>query len=88
MKYCKQCTESFKFQKENDFKKTCDIGSVRRVYCDGCGPTLVDHLGLCVGKCDDEHGLLDTELPNGDYIMFSDGRVVKDNHSDILQGKD
>lgn len=56
--YCKECSEILF---GNDFRELADLskpedtakGVCVQVLCEGCGPTLVDHDGLCQHTCED-----------------------------------
>lgn len=54
--FCKQC--SIKLFRE-DMKDLANLGPLEKDYyhvvlCEGCGPTLVDETGSCIGGCSDE----------------------------------
>jgi hypothetical protein len=40
-------------------KSQFEGGLAARAYCEGCGPTFVDHTGSCISKC--------CEKRHGDY---------------------
>ena len=51
--FCWQCVEEMGINGEkNDFKDICQPGDMILVICEGCGSTLVNHEGRCVGICD------------------------------------
>ncbi len=64
--FCKQCADELHF--EPDFVGLIDEDSVVNkglgvvVLCEGCGPTLVDHLGVCIStNCDRKHRKLECD---------------------------
>ena len=67
--FCKQCAKELDF--EPDFVGLIDEDSVVKhglgvvVLCEGCGPTLVNHLGECISTtCHLKHKKLTCEEVN------------------------
>ena len=60
--FCKQCSIIVWGEDTGDFKgiqeeKHTKEGVFTHVICEHCGPTIVDHLGVCVYKdCIEKHG--------------------------------
>lgn len=59
--FCKLCSEDIFGEDYGDLKGLSSVedtakGMYAVVICEGCGPTQVDHNGVCVGGClnDDE----------------------------------
>ena len=53
---CKQCSIDQFGEDLGDLKGLAkDRDTVYLVICEGCGPTVVDVDGLCVGKCLENH---------------------------------
>ena len=86
MKYCIQCIEELKLEGKSSFSNFCSDGEAINAKCDGCGQTLVDKDGRCVGECEDRHGQYPVNIPEGKYIVFTNGTYIKDNRSERIEG--
>lgn len=68
--FCLRCNIDMGFGPYSDFDHfgkggtitEADVAAGKGVFvlCEGCGPTYVDHLGRCLGGCDEKH------MPPGD----------------------
>lgn len=67
--FCRQCSIRVFGEDMRDFVGITRASHTKRgtyalVICEGCGPTSVDHEGVCVSpECDEKHGLLPKEPP-------------------------
>ena len=67
--FCKQCSEEMF---DRDFKELAITNkNVERIYtiCEGCGCTVVDRDGVCIGTCLLKHG----DIPVQTMQEFLDG---------------
>lgn len=86
--YCIQCMQFLGLTGPSYFEDACESGEVAKVTCSGCGPTLVNKKGICSGACEDSHGNLDVEIPNGNYIVFPNGNYVRSNLKEIEENSE
>lgn len=61
--FCKQCSIDIFMEDYGDLRRIAEEGDKAYVICEGCGPTLVNHDGECIGDCDKKHG--PEALPTG-----------------------
>lgn len=45
--FCRQCSLEEFLEDFHDFIDLCDPGEILKVICEGCGPTWIDHNGVC-----------------------------------------
>lgn len=73
--FCMQCTvedhlwdglDAFNYSECGDLAKVVEPGQLYQCICEGCGPTVVDHEGRCLGKCLRAHG--DLPVPTFDML--------------------
>jgi len=69
--FCRQCSIEIFGEDCGDLKglsaeQDTENGLYAGVLCEGCGPTLVNHIGVCINKdCLKGHGeKADTDLPH------------------------
>lgn len=58
--FCKQCSEKNFGEDYKDMAGLCTEEDTKKglsvpVLCEGCGYTYVNHLGECVGECNETH---------------------------------
>lgn len=57
--YCEQCAyehlDIVSLPGHGDLAGLVAAGALVHVLCEGCGPTVVDHLGVCQGGCIHPH---------------------------------
>lgn len=74
--FCLRCNLDHGFGAHSDFAHYGERGAItaadtlegRAIFalCEGCGPTMVDHLGRCIGGCDAGH-----TPPEADEVLRS-----------------
>ena len=70
--FCKQCSEELFDADTGDLARS-DLSETGKFYCicEGCGFTVVDRTGLCIGNCLHHHGNLAVQTPQ----QFQRGEV-------------
>jgi hypothetical protein len=58
--FCRQCAVSHRFLPPHDAVMRQDLGPLPEGHgfptlCEGCGPTLTDYLGHCLGGCEGDY---------------------------------
>lgn len=53
--FCKQCSIEIFCEDFGDFVGLCKEEEFVKVLCEDCGPTVVDHKGICVCDCVKRH---------------------------------